>query len=67
MSPVEFAYWVDEFEAYHAGSHIEVAPIAVQQAFFKECVHLILYNRIKSNIISGVTPVLGQIIRSWSS
>jgi hypothetical protein len=60
MTPVEFAYWVDAFEAYHAGSHMEVATIAVQQAFFKACVHLILYNRIKSNIVSGVTPVLGQ-------
>jgi hypothetical protein len=35
MTPVEFAYWVDAFEAYHAGSHMEVATIAVQQAFFK--------------------------------
>jgi hypothetical protein len=60
MTPVEFAYWVDAFEAYHAGSHMEVAPIAVQQAFFKACVHSVLYNRIKSNIVSGVTPVLGQ-------
>jgi hypothetical protein len=59
MTPVEFAYWVDAFEAYHAGSHMEVATIAVQQAFFKVCVHSILYNRIKSNIVSGVTPVLG--------
>jgi hypothetical protein len=59
MTPVEFAYWVDAFEAYHAGSHMEVATIAVQQAFFKACVHSILYNRIKSNIVSGVTPVLG--------
>jgi hypothetical protein len=24
MTPVEFAYWVDAFEAYHAGSHMEV-------------------------------------------
>jgi hypothetical protein len=59
MTPVEFAYWVDAFEAYHAGCHMEVATIAVQQAFFKACVHSILYNRIKSNIVSGVTPVLG--------
>jgi hypothetical protein len=59
MTPVEFAYWVDAFEAYHAGSHMEVATIAVQQAFFIACVHSILYNRIKSNIVSGVTPVLG--------
>jgi hypothetical protein len=59
MTPVEFAYWVDAFEAYHAGSHMEVATIAVQQAFFKACVHSILYNCIKSNIVSGVTPVLG--------
>jgi hypothetical protein len=59
MTPVEFAYWVDAFEAYHAGSHMEVATIAVQQAFIKVCVHSILYNRIKSNIVSGVTPVLG--------
>jgi hypothetical protein len=59
MTPNEFAYWVDAFEAYHAGSHMEVAPIAVQQAFFKACVHSVLYNRIKSNIVSGVTPVLG--------
>jgi hypothetical protein len=35
MTLVEFAYWVDAFEAYHAGSHMEVATIAVQQAFFK--------------------------------
>jgi hypothetical protein len=35
MTPVEFAYWVDAFVAYHAGSHMEVATIAVQQAFFK--------------------------------
>jgi hypothetical protein len=35
MTPVEFAYWVDAFEAYHAGSHMEVATIAVQQAFYK--------------------------------
>jgi hypothetical protein len=60
MIPVEFAYWVDAFEAYHAGSHMEVAPIAVQQAFFKACVHSVLYNRIKLNIVSGVTPVLSQ-------
>jgi hypothetical protein len=59
MTPVEFAYWVDAFEAYHSGSHMEMATIAGQQAFFKACVHLILYNRIKSYIISGVTPVLG--------
>jgi hypothetical protein len=59
MTPVEFAYWVDAFKAYHAGSHMEVATIAVQQAFFKPCVHSILYNRIKSYIVSGVTPVLG--------
>jgi hypothetical protein len=59
MTLVEFAYWVDAFEAYHAGSHMEVAPIVVQQAFFKACVHSVLYNRIKSNIVSGVTPVLG--------
>jgi hypothetical protein len=57
MTPVEFAYWVDAFEAYHSGSHMEMATIAVQQAFFKACVHSILYNRIKSYIISGVTPV----------
>jgi hypothetical protein len=25
MMPVGFAYWVDAFEAYHAGSHTEVA------------------------------------------
>jgi hypothetical protein len=31
----------------------------VQQAFFKACVHSILYNCIKSNKVSGVTPVLG--------
>jgi hypothetical protein len=30
----------------------------MQQAFFKPCVHLVLYNRIKSNIVSGVTSVL---------
>jgi hypothetical protein len=59
ITPVEFAFWVDAFEAYHAGSHMEVAPCAVQQAFFKACVHPVLYNRIKSNIVSGVTPVLG--------
>jgi hypothetical protein len=47
MTPVKFAYWVDAFEAYHAGSHMEVATIAVQQAFFIACVHSILYNRIK--------------------
>jgi hypothetical protein len=35
MTPVEFAYWVDAFEAYHAGSHMEIATIAVQQAFLK--------------------------------
>jgi hypothetical protein len=59
MTPVEFAYWVDAFGAYHSGSHMEMATIAVQQAFFKACVHSILYNRIKSYIISGVTPVIG--------
>jgi hypothetical protein len=59
MSPVEFAYWVDAFEAYHAGSHIELAPYSVQQAFLKACVHPFLYNRTKSNIVSGITPVLG--------
>jgi hypothetical protein len=59
MTPVEFAYWVDAFEAYHAGSYMEVATIAVQQAFFKACVHSILYNRIKSYIVSGITPVIG--------
>jgi hypothetical protein len=60
MTPVEFAYWDDAFEVYHAGSHMEVANVAVQQAFFKACVHPLLYGRIKSNIVSGVTPVLGQ-------
>jgi hypothetical protein len=59
MTPVEFAYWIDAFEAYHAGSHMEVDTIAVQQAFIKACVHSILYNRIKTYIVSGVTPVLG--------
>jgi hypothetical protein len=34
-TPVKFAYWVDAFEAYHAGSHMEVTTIAVQQAFSK--------------------------------
>jgi hypothetical protein len=58
MMPVEFAYWVDAFEAYHAGSHMEVANVAVQQAFFKACVHPVLYGHIKANIVSGVTPVL---------
>jgi hypothetical protein len=42
MTPVEFAYWVDAFEAYHSGSHMEMATIAVQQDFFKACVHSIL-------------------------
>jgi hypothetical protein len=60
MTPVKFAYWVDAFEAYHAGSHMEMATIAMQQAFLKACVHVILYNRIESYIVSGVTPVLGQ-------
>jgi hypothetical protein len=46
MTPVEFAYWIDAFEAYHSGSHMEVATIAVQQAFFKAREHSILYNRI---------------------
>jgi hypothetical protein len=35
MTPVEFAYWIDAFEVYHAGSHMEVATIAVQQGLFK--------------------------------
>jgi hypothetical protein len=35
-----------------------VANVAVQQAFFKACVHPVLYGRIKLNIVSGVTPVL---------
>jgi hypothetical protein len=35
MTPVEFTYWVDAFEAYHAESHMEVATIAVQHAFLK--------------------------------
>jgi hypothetical protein len=47
MTPVRFACWVNAFKAYHAGIHMEVAPIAVQQAFFKACVHLILYNHKK--------------------
>jgi hypothetical protein len=59
MTPVEFAYWVVAFVAYHAGSQMEVAPCAMQQAFFKACVYPIFYNHIKSNIVSGVTPVLG--------
>jgi hypothetical protein len=59
MTPIEFAYWVDAFESYHADIHMEVATIAVQQAFFQACVHLILYNQIKSNIVSGITTVLG--------
>jgi hypothetical protein len=53
ITPVEFAYWVNAFEAYHAGSHMGVTPCAVQQAFFKACVHPVLYNHIKSNIVSG--------------
>ena len=60
MSPVEFAYWVDAFEAYHAGSNMQVATIAVQQAFLKACVNVILYNQIEQYITAGVTPVLGQ-------
>jgi hypothetical protein len=56
MTPVEFAYWIDAFKAYHAGSHMEVATIAVQQAFFKACVHSILYNRIKKYIVSRGHP-----------
>jgi hypothetical protein len=59
MTPVEFAYWVDAFKAYHVGSHLEVAPCAVKQAFFKACVHPVLYNHLTSNRVSGVTPVLG--------
>jgi hypothetical protein len=41
MTPVEFAYWVDAFEAYHSGSHMEMATISLQQAFFKAFVHSI--------------------------
>jgi hypothetical protein len=50
-----------------AGSHIEMADVAVQQAFFKACVHLVLYGRIKSNIVSGVTTVLdpGATVMEW--
>jgi hypothetical protein len=59
ITPVEFAYWIDAFEAYHAGSYMEVATIAVQQAFFKAYVHSILHNGIKTYIVSGVTPVSG--------
>jgi hypothetical protein len=29
MTLVEFAYWIDAFEAYHAGSHMEVATIGI--------------------------------------
>jgi hypothetical protein len=58
MSPIEFAYWVDAFKAYHAGSHMEVAPCAVQQAFFKACVHPVLYNRIKSNMLGPGNTVM---------
>jgi hypothetical protein len=61
MTLVEFAYLFDAFEAYHPGSHMEVATAAVQQAFFKTCVHPVLYGSIKSNIASGVTPVLGTV------
>lgn len=58
-TPVEFMYWVDAFEAYHSSSHMEVATVAEQHAYFKNCISCALFGRIQSRIVQGVTPLLG--------
>ena len=60
MSPVEFSYWFDAFSAYHSSSHMEVATIAEQQAYLKNCVACALFGRIQPRITQGVTPVIGD-------
>jgi hypothetical protein len=60
MSPVVFACWLDLFEAYYDASNMQVKDKAVQQAYFKACIHPSLYGRIESLIIKGQTPILGR-------
>jgi hypothetical protein len=60
MSPVVFACWLDAFEAYYDASNMQVKELAVQQAYFKACIHPSLYGRIESLIIKGQTTILGQ-------
>jgi hypothetical protein len=40
---------------------MQVKDVAVQQAYFKACIHPSLYGRIQSLIIKGQTPILGRI------
>jgi hypothetical protein len=61
MSPVVFACWLDSFEAYYDASNMQVKDIAVQQAYFKACIHPSLHGRIESQIVKGQTPILGRI------
>jgi hypothetical protein len=61
MSPVVFACWLDSFEADYDASNMQVKDIAVQQAYFKACIHPSLYGRIESLIVKGQTPILGRI------
>jgi hypothetical protein len=65
MSPVVFACWLDSFEAYYDASNMQVKDVAVQQAYFKACIHPSHYGRIESLIVKGQTPILGQI-GAWS-
>jgi hypothetical protein len=60
MSPVVFACWLDSFEAYYDASNMQVKEVAVQQAYFKACIHPSLYSRIESLIIKGQAPILGR-------
>jgi hypothetical protein len=39
MFPVVFACWLDSFEAYYDASNMQVKDVAVQQAYFKACIH----------------------------
>jgi hypothetical protein len=59
MTPVVFACWLDAFEAYYDASNMQVKELAVQQAYFKACIHPSLYGRIEALIIKGQTPILG--------
>jgi hypothetical protein len=61
MSPVVFACWLDSFKAYYDASNMQVKDIAVQQAYFKACIHPSLYGRIESLIIKGQNPIIGRI------
>jgi hypothetical protein len=65
MTLVEFAYWVDGFEAYHAGSHMEVANVAVQQAILKKFITLHT-DALSQTSFPGSNLCLALVPQSWS-